>query len=92
MAKAVITLKIMPESIETDLDKIKGAAIKKITAYVGKTETRVEYEPVAFGLKSIKLIFVMDESLGSTHDLERDIETIIGVKSVDVSDVRRAVG
>jgi elongation factor 1-beta len=91
MADVIITLRIMPESIEIDLEKIKEAAIEKINEFggdVGKTEE----VPVAFGLKSLNLIFVMDEKKGSTEKLEDEISDIKGVRSVEVTDVRRAVG
>ena len=48
--------------------------------------------PVAFGISSLNLIFIMDESIGSTETLEKDISGIEGVNSVEVVDVRRAVG
>ncbi len=92
MAKAIITLKIMPKSPETDLDKITKQAEEKITGFAGETETKKEIEPIAFGLKALKIIFVMDEEKGSTEPLEKEIEKIEGVSSVDVIDVRRAVG
>lgn len=91
MADVVITLKIMPDGVEVDLDKIKDEAIKKINAFggdVGKTEV----VPVAFGLKSLNLFFVMDEKKGGTEKLEDAISDIPGVKSVEVTDVRRAIG
>ncbi|MBI2663081.1 elongation factor 1-beta [Candidatus Woesearchaeota archaeon] len=91
MANVVITFKIMLESPETDIDSVKDEAISKIEDYgvhVGKTEI----EPIAFGLKAIKLICIMDESKGGTDDLEDQIREIDGVNSVEVVDVRRAVG
>ena len=92
MAKVVISLKIMPESPETDLAKIEVAAKEKIAAFAGEGELKAEQEPVAFGLKSLNLIFVMDESKGSTEELEKNIASVEGVNSVEVTDVRRAIG
>ena len=91
MAQVVITLKIMPGSPKVDLEGIKkkaSALIKEFGGEVGKEEI----EPIAFGLKALKLFFVMDESIGSTESLEEDIQKINGVQSVEVTDVRRAVG
>lgn len=92
MANVVITFKIMPESPDTDLAAIEGDAKKKITAFAGEGEIKTEQEPIAFGLKALKMIFVMDESKGSTEELEKDIASIAGVNSVEVIDVRRAIG
>lgn len=91
MARVVVTLKIMPESPDADLKAVEKKAeeeIKKFGGEVGKKEV----EPVAFGLNALKFFFVMDESKGSTEELEKKISEIKGVGSVSVEDVRRAVG
>lgn len=82
----------MPESPETDLNPVEEQAKKNITEFAGKTEFKTEQEPIAFGLKALKLIFVMDESKGSTEALENKIKEIQGVNSVEVVDIRRAIG
>jgi elongation factor 1-beta len=92
MAQVVVTLKIMPESPDVDLSKIESAAKKKIIAFSNNKEMKTEQEPIAFGLKALKIIFVSEESKGSTESLESDIKTIAGVNSVEVVDVRRAIG
>ena len=92
MANVIITLKIMPESIDIDLHKVEADAKKKIIDFAGPGDTKVEQEPIAFGLKALQIIFVMDEDKGSTEKLEDEVKEINGVKSVEVTDVRRAVG
>ncbi len=92
MARVVVTLKIMPEGIDVDLDKLKEKSIKIIEGFNKKQEIRVEKEPIGFGLIALKFIFVMDESTGSTEPLEEKLKQIDGVSSVDVVDVRRAIG
>ena len=89
---AIVTMKIMPVSPDTDLEKIKIEATKKIEDYSSSLEVKDEIEPVAFGLKALKLTFVMDENKGSPDDLESDLAGIEGVNSVETVDVRRAVG
>ena len=92
MATVVITLKIMPESPEVDLNKIEADARKKIIDFAGEGDMKVSQEPIAFGLKALKMIFVMDEAKGSTEALEDRIKDIEGVQSVEVIDVRRTIG
>ena len=92
MARVVVTLKIMPKESNTDLKKIAEEAKKHIREFAGKDEIKEEEEPIAFGLKALKIIFVMDESIGSTEELEDDISEIKEVQSVEVTDVRRAIG
>ncbi len=91
MAQVVITFKVMPESPDVDLNALTEVVKAKISDF-GADVGRVEYEPVAFGLKAIKLICVMDENLGSTESLEKDVEKLEEVSSIDVVDVRRAIG
>ena len=84
-------MKVMPISPDVDLQGLADAATEKIEnwdAQVGK----VDFEPVAFGLKAVNLIFQMNEDKGSTEDLENQVAEIEGVNSVDITDVRRALG
>ena len=95
MATAVVTVKIMPESPEIDLEKIKEQAqtlIKEFSERDSPEDQKVEIEPVAFGLKALKIIFTMDETKGSPDVLEEKMTAIEGVQSYEVVDVRRAIG
>jgi len=91
MAKVIVTLDVMPASPEVNLDAIQKEVEKMITDFGGNIH-HVDVEPVAFGLKLIKLVFYMDESKGSTDPLESNVMRIKGVSSVKISEVRRAVG
>jgi len=77
---------------KVDLNSLEDKVIKKIKEFAGDTETKKEIELIAFGLKALKITFVMDEKKGSTDNLENDIGMIEGVNSVEVVDVRRAIG
>ena len=91
MAQVLIIFKIMPEDVEISLDQLETVVKEKITAYGGKVG-KVEQEPVAFGLKALKVMFSMDESKGSTDDLEDQLKAVEGIMNVEVVDVRRAFG
>ncbi|MBN1645571.1 elongation factor 1-beta [Candidatus Woesearchaeota archaeon] len=93
MAVVIITLKIMPESPEVDLDRIKEDSIKLIQDFAGKEgDMRTDIQPVAFGLQSLNITFTSDEKKGSTDEVEKQIADLDGVNSVEVTDVRRAIG
>jgi|TARA_Y100000310_G_scaffold334274_1_gene413726 elongation factor 1-beta len=92
MAQVVATIKIMPENPESDLSSIQDKAEEEIKKFAGETPIKAEQEPIAFGLKALKLTFVMDEDKGSTETLETDIKKIPGINSVETVDVRRAIG
>ena len=91
MATVIVTMKVMPVSPDENLDAIKAAASQLIVGF-GGTVGKVDFEPIAFGLKAVVFMFAMDESLGGTEDLEAKMGAIKGVESVQTTDVRRAIG
>lgn len=91
MADVIVKIKVMPESPEVNLKDLIENIKKKITAFGGETH-KVEEEPIAFGLVALNIIFIYDEKKGDSESLEKDIETIDKVQSVEVTDVRRAFG
>tara|TARA_Y100000310_G_C19989368_1_gene493404 strand:- start:127 stop:405 length:279 start_codon:yes stop_codon:yes gene_type:complete len=92
MAKVIITMKLMPTSPDVDLGTVESQVKDKIVAFAGETETRFSQEPIAFGLKALQVIFVADEARGSTDNLEQELRNLEEVESVEVTDVRRAIG
>ncbi len=92
MAQAVATIKIMPASPEVDLDALEQKIKAEIAAFAGEGDTRTEIEPIAFGLKAIKITFVIDEAKGSPDPIAEKMETMDEVNSAEIVDVRRAVG
>ncbi|MBI4449220.1 elongation factor 1-beta [Candidatus Woesearchaeota archaeon] len=91
MANCVVTLKIMPESPDIDLNLLQAEIKDKVKDF-GCEVGKVDVVPVAFGLKSLNIMFVMDENRGTTDALEADLAKIPGVNSVECTDVRRAIG
>lgn len=91
MAQVVVTMRIMPESPETNIPSIEKKAIALIAQFGGEVGKK-EVVPFAFGLQALNLYFVMDESKGSTEDVEKKIMDIPGVSSVEIVDVRRTIG
>jgi elongation factor 1-beta len=92
MALMIVTLKIMPENPEVDLEALKPKVLAEIERFAGKGNTKEEIVPIAFGLSALQIIFIMDESLGSTDPLETTLKGLEGVNSVEILDMRRAIG
>ena len=92
MASVVVTIKIMPDGVDTNLKAIEDSAHVIIRQYGVQSDTKVEIEPIAFGLKALKLVFLMDEAKGSTEELEKSLAQVHGVMSAETIDVRRALG
>ncbi|MBI2133556.1 elongation factor 1-beta [Candidatus Woesearchaeota archaeon] len=91
MADVIVSLRIMPSSTEIDLRALEAGSSSLISDFGGNV-ARAEIKPVAFGLNALIVYFVMNEKIGSTESLEDSISRMEGVSSVEVIDVRRAVG
>ena len=90
MVLKAVTLRVMPESPEQDLQAIQ----KNVEEFVNKEEgkvSKVEEEPVAFGLKAL-IIFLGWPEEKDTEPLEEEVQKIQGVSSAQVTDIRRAFG
>jgi elongation factor 1-beta len=92
MANAVVTIKVMPTSPDVDMDALMTKVKSSIAGFAGEGDTREEIEPVAFGLKALKVTFVMDEAKGGPDPLAEEVAAFDDVNSAEIVDVRRAVG
>lgn len=81
----------MPLNREVNMDKLSARVQEKVKAFSGN-DGEVKLEPVAYGLNSIRILFIYSEDKGDTEPLEKEIKTIDGVSSIEVIDVRRAIG
>lgn len=91
MGFVLITYRLMPEAIETDLDKVRGEVELIVNKFGGKIE-KVDKEPVAFGLVSLIIVISLNESITNLDPLEDLLRNIEGVESAESIDVRRMVG
>ena len=90
MGTALITIKIMPESPEVNLDELQSSAETIITEHEGQ-QPNTKTEPVAFGLNSLNISFSRDENLDNDEMLEK-INNLENVSSAEITDFRRAFG
>lgn len=87
MARVVMTIKIMPDGIDIDLDNLLEQIKQAIPD--GTDVGAVETQPVAFGLKALRMNLAREESMGGTDDIEAAISAIEGVSQVEVERVSR---
>ena len=90
MGTALVTIKIMPESPNSDLSAIQEKA-KQITEEKGGENPSTKTEPIAFGLNAVILNFALDESK-SIDEIENPLKEMPEVSSAEVIDFRRAFG
>ena len=86
----VVIIKIMPKSVDSDLDNIKNQIKEKAESHGGQSITFEEKE-IAFGRKAIILKMAFPEEKG-TDLIENFISEIPDVSSVTIEDYRRAFG
>lgn len=87
MGEVVATIKIMPESPDVDLAKIKEDVEKSIPQ--GTELHKIEEEPIAFGLVALNVIVVVGDAEGGTEKVEENFSKLENISSIEVVDVRR---
>ena len=90
MGVVAIKIKLMPVSPETDLEKVRGET-NKILEKNNVKNPLFEIQPIAFGLKALIVLFGWPEEK-ELEQLEESLKKIGGVNSVEVIDIRRAIG
>jgi elongation factor 1-beta len=84
MGEVIVTIRIMPDSPDTDMNKLLSKVDENCRV------EKHEIHPVAFGLKALVIYIIVPDSAG-TDDLETKLRAIPHVQSVEVVDVRRAL-
>ncbi len=90
MATVIIMVKIMPESLSTNLSDIKKETANFLISE-GAKNISSEKKPIAFGLKALFITFTFPEEKG-IEMVEQKLLEIKGVSSVTIEDYRRAFG
>ena len=83
MGSVAITLRIMPDDPETDLEAIKS----RVRGALAGALRDLREQPVAFGVTAILAIAVVSDAAGGTEELEQSVAAIPGVGSVETVDV-----
>jgi len=90
MGVAAVKIKIMPDSPERDMTEIEKV-VKVILEKDSVKNPKFEIQPIAFGLKALIVVFGWPEEK-SLDMLEEKLKKTVGVGSVQVIDIRRAIG
>jgi len=85
-----VIVSILPDSPNANLEEIKLKA-RSVLEEQGAKNLSFTEEPIAFGLKSIKLKFAWPEE-SSTDIIENELTNIPHVSSLKIEDYRRAFG
>jgi translation elongation factor EF-1beta len=79
MGSVAVTAKVFTESMEI-FDKVKGSIQDEMNPY------KLEEEEVAFGMRAIKVTFIVKDSSGGS-DIEERLRKVKGVSEVQIEEV-----
>lgn len=85
MGKVAVTYRIMPEGVDVDLSTVK----EQVTGMIMEQTqlAKLTEKPVAFGLKFVEVILVMDDAANTSEEHETKFRSIPGVQSVEITDL-----
>ena len=88
MARVLVVMRILPEDVNIDLEELKERIRNSLPE--GYEIARHDIEPIAFGLKALRLYIIMPEQTeGGTEPLERLVNGVEGVSQAEVEMVHR---
>ncbi|ADV65396.1 elongation factor 1-beta [Desulfurococcus mucosus] len=88
MAQVLVIVKVLPEDVETPLEELRERISDSLPQ--GYELKMWDEEPIAFGLKALRLAIVMpEETEGGTEALENLLSQVQGVSQVEVEYVNR---
>lgn len=85
MAEVILGLKVLPTSVDVDLDKLEKSLEKAI-----KPE-KIRREPIAFGLVALLVTKIIPDEGGEIDKLEEKIKSIPEVGEVEVTGMTRSL-
>jgi elongation factor 1-beta len=82
MGEVALQYRILPESIDTDLNKLVGEVVAALPK--GALMKAHELKPVAFGLKALHVLIVVDDKQGGAEQIEEAVSAVSGVQSIEI--------
>ena len=88
MGDVAAKIKIMPESVDTDLAELKEK-LKNTIPKGAELHGDIEEEPIAFGLKALIVTSIVNDEEGGTEGAEEAFAKVSGVENVQVLEAYR---
>ncbi len=85
MGEVGLQYRILPEGLEIDLDALLVDIKKSLPE--GANLRASEQKPVAFGLKALHVLIVMDDKKGGSEVVEEALAKVPGVQSVEMIEI-----
>lgn len=85
MGDVIVGFKVMPASVEENLDKIESEIKEKIKPQ------KIAREDIAFGLVAILIVKIVEDAEGTLDVVEKQLRSIKGVGEVEVTGITRSL-
>jgi translation elongation factor aEF-1 beta len=85
MADVIVGFKVMPASVEENLDRIESEIKEKIKPQ------KMSREDIAFGLVAILIVKIVEDAEGTLDVVEKQLRAIKGVGEVEVTGITRSL-
>ena len=82
MGEVGLQYRVLPVGLEVDLKKLEEDIKKALPE--GTKLRAAEQRPLAFGLKALHVLVVMDDKKGGAEQVETAISGVTGVQSVEI--------
>ena len=88
MGDVAAKIKIMPESVDTDLVGLKEN-LKNVIPAGAQLHGDIVEEPIAFGLKALIVTLIVNDEEGGTEPAEEAFAKVPGVENVQMLELYR---
>jgi elongation factor 1-beta len=85
MGEVLVAFKVMPKTIEIDLDSLE----KKIREAI--SPDKVQRNPIAFGIVAFNVTKIIPDASGELEKIENKLKSIDLVGEVEVTEVMRMI-
>jgi elongation factor 1-beta len=85
MAEVLVSLRVMPRSLEVDLDKLEQKIKEAISP------DRIQRNPIAFGIVAFNVIKIIPDDAKELELLENKLKSIEEVGEVEVTEITRSL-
>lgn len=82
MGEVGLQYRVLPEGLDVDLEKLRYDIERALPD--GARLRASEQRPVAFGLKALHVLIVLDDKKGGAEQVENAIAGVAGVQSVEI--------
>ena len=85
MAEVIVGFKILPKTVEVNLDKLEERIVSAVNP------EKISREPIAFGLVAILIVKIVADAGGELEAVENKLKAIEDVGEIEVTGITRSL-